>query len=82
VQTLNFETVTVDNKGTINNRRKLNAKYFTEDLGNGVTLEMVQIPGGTFTIYTFSLLSSALLFLPLLFSLHGGFFRNQVSPAW
>ncbi len=50
LQTLNFETVTVDSKGTINNRRKLNAKYITEDLGNGVTLEMVQIPGGTFTM--------------------------------
>jgi eukaryotic-like serine/threonine-protein kinase len=50
LQSLNFETVTVDSKGTINNRRKLNAKYITEDLGNGVTLEMVQIPGGTFTM--------------------------------
>ncbi len=26
------------------------AEYFTEDLGNGVTLEMVAIPGGTFTM--------------------------------
>jgi eukaryotic-like serine/threonine-protein kinase len=50
LQTLNFETVTVDSKGAINNRRKLSAKYITEDLGNGVTLEMVQIPGGTFTM--------------------------------
>ncbi|NJR14922.1 MAG: SUMF1/EgtB/PvdO family nonheme iron enzyme [Calothrix sp. CSU_2_0] len=50
LQTLNFETVTVDSKGTINNRRKLNAKYLAEDLGNGVTLDMVQIPGGTFTM--------------------------------
>jgi eukaryotic-like serine/threonine-protein kinase len=50
LQTLNFETVTVDNKGTINNRKKLSAKYISEDLGNGVTLEMVQIPGGTFTM--------------------------------
>jgi eukaryotic-like serine/threonine-protein kinase len=50
LQSFNFETVTVDSKGSINNRRKLNAKYFTEDLGNGVTLEMVQIPGGTFTM--------------------------------
>jgi formylglycine-generating enzyme required for sulfatase activity len=50
LQTLNFETVTVDSKGTINNRRKLSASHFAEDLGNGVTLEMVQIPGGTFTM--------------------------------
>jgi eukaryotic-like serine/threonine-protein kinase len=50
LQSLNFETVTVDSKGTINNRRKLSAKYISEDLGNGVTLEMVQIPGGAFTM--------------------------------
>jgi formylglycine-generating enzyme required for sulfatase activity len=43
-----FETVTVDVKGTVINRRNLEAKYFVEDLGNGITLEMVQIPGGTF----------------------------------
>jgi formylglycine-generating enzyme required for sulfatase activity len=48
LQTFNFETVTVDAKGTITNRRNGEAKYFVEDLGNGVTLEMVQIPGGTF----------------------------------
>ncbi|MEH2079441.1 MAG: formylglycine-generating enzyme family protein, partial [Nostoc sp.] len=43
-----FETVTVNAQGNITNRRKEEAKYFEEDLGNGVTLEMVQIPGGTF----------------------------------
>ncbi|MCF2147853.1 bifunctional serine/threonine-protein kinase/formylglycine-generating enzyme family protein [Desmonostoc muscorum LEGE 12446] len=48
LQTFNFKTVTVDAKGTITNRRNGEAKYFVEDLGNGVTLEMVQIPGGTF----------------------------------
>lgn len=48
LQTFNFETVTVDARGNIINRRNLDAKYFAEDLGNGVTLEMVQIPGGTF----------------------------------
>ncbi|MDJ0677530.1 MAG: bifunctional serine/threonine-protein kinase/formylglycine-generating enzyme family protein, partial [Calothrix sp. MO_167.B42] len=50
LQTFNFETVTVNNKGTITNRRNLSAQYFAEDLENGVTLEMVQIPGGTFTM--------------------------------
>ncbi|HAX86927.1 MAG TPA: formylglycine-generating enzyme family protein [Cyanobacteria bacterium UBA11370] len=30
------------------NRHRKNAQYFVEDLGNGVTLEMVAIPGGTF----------------------------------
>ncbi len=30
------------------NRHRQKAQYFVEDLGNGVTLEMVAIPGGTF----------------------------------
>ncbi|MBN4002614.1 bifunctional serine/threonine-protein kinase/formylglycine-generating enzyme family protein [Nostoc sp. LPT] len=50
LQTFQFETVTVDAQGKINNRSNREAKYFVEDLGNGVTLEMVQIPGGTFTM--------------------------------
>ncbi|WP_339381453.1 bifunctional serine/threonine-protein kinase/formylglycine-generating enzyme family protein [Brasilonema bromeliae] len=48
LQTFNFETVSVDAQGNINNRSNRQAKYFAQDLGNGVTLEMVQIPGGTF----------------------------------
>ncbi|WP_442948831.1 formylglycine-generating enzyme family protein [Nostoc sp.] len=43
-----FETVTVDARRNIINRSILQAQYFVEDLGNGVTLQMVQIPGGTF----------------------------------
>ncbi|HAX75477.1 MAG TPA: Sulphatase-modifying factor protein [Cyanobacteria bacterium UBA11372] len=43
-----FEVVTVDVFGKINSRRRHYARYFTEDLGNGVGLEMVAIPGGTF----------------------------------
>ncbi|MBD2487420.1 SUMF1/EgtB/PvdO family nonheme iron enzyme [Aulosira sp. FACHB-615] len=48
LKTFRFETVTVDATGNITNRRNCEAKYFIEDLGNGVKLEMVQIPGGTF----------------------------------
>lgn len=48
--TFQFETVTVDNRGNIIRRQNKEAKYFVEDLGNGATLEMVQIPGGTFTM--------------------------------
>ncbi|MDZ7967579.1 MAG: SUMF1/EgtB/PvdO family nonheme iron enzyme [Nostoc sp. DedSLP03] len=48
LKTFPFETVTVNAQGNIANRRKQEAKYFVENLGNGVTLEMVQIPGGTF----------------------------------
>ncbi|PHM09964.1 bifunctional serine/threonine-protein kinase/formylglycine-generating enzyme family protein, partial [Nostoc sp. 'Peltigera malacea cyanobiont' DB3992] len=48
LKTFQFETVTVNTQGSINNRRNEEANYFEEDLGNGVTLEMVQIPEGTF----------------------------------
>jgi formylglycine-generating enzyme required for sulfatase activity/uncharacterized caspase-like protein len=43
-----FEVVTVDARGNITNRTNYEAKYFIEDLENGITLEMVQILGGTF----------------------------------
>ncbi|MDJ0696076.1 formylglycine-generating enzyme family protein [Mastigocoleus sp. MO_188.B34] len=50
LKTFSFETVTVDARGNMTNRHNREAKYFVEDLGNGITLEMVQIPGGTFTM--------------------------------
>ena len=50
LKTFQFEVVTVNANGGITNRRNQEAKYFEEDLGNGITLEMVQIPGGTFTM--------------------------------
>ncbi|MDJ0676884.1 MAG: bifunctional serine/threonine-protein kinase/formylglycine-generating enzyme family protein [Calothrix sp. MO_167.B42] len=50
LKTFSFETVTVNRRGKIINSRNLQAKYFVEDLGDGVTLKMVQIPGGTFTM--------------------------------
>ena len=43
-----FEVVTTNAKGSIINRRNHSANYFVEDLGNGVKLEMVEIPAGTF----------------------------------
>ncbi|MBE9219135.1 bifunctional serine/threonine-protein kinase/formylglycine-generating enzyme family protein [Dolichospermum flos-aquae] len=48
LKTFSFEVVSTNATGNIINRRNESAKYFTEDLGNGVTLEMVEIPGGTF----------------------------------
>jgi formylglycine-generating enzyme required for sulfatase activity/uncharacterized caspase-like protein len=48
LKTFSFEVVTINAKGEIINRRQHEAKYFVEDLGNGVTLEMVQIPEGSF----------------------------------
>ncbi|NES69781.1 MAG: SUMF1/EgtB/PvdO family nonheme iron enzyme, partial [Okeania sp. SIO2D1] len=43
-----FDVITVNKKGEEIERRFHEAVFFTEDLGNGVVLEMVAIPGGTF----------------------------------
>jgi serine/threonine protein kinase len=43
-----FETVKVNNQGKIISRQQSQAQYFTENLGNGIIIEMVYIPGGTF----------------------------------
>jgi formylglycine-generating enzyme required for sulfatase activity/tetratricopeptide (TPR) repeat protein len=45
-----FEIVTVNRKGEITHREQKQARCQTEELGNGITLEMVYIPGGTFTM--------------------------------
>ena len=46
--TFEFEVVTVNRRGEIIKRETQQAQYFTEDLGNGIILEMVAIPGGKF----------------------------------
>jgi formylglycine-generating enzyme required for sulfatase activity/uncharacterized caspase-like protein len=46
--TSDFLTVTVDKTGKIVNKENHQAKYLKEDLGNNITLDMVQIPGGSF----------------------------------
>ncbi|MGB3760231.1 MAG: SUMF1/EgtB/PvdO family nonheme iron enzyme, partial [Rivularia sp. (in: cyanobacteria)] len=43
-----FEVVTVNSNGREVKREQGEAEYFTEDLGNGVILEMVSIPSGSF----------------------------------
>ncbi|MBW4629786.1 MAG: SUMF1/EgtB/PvdO family nonheme iron enzyme [Brasilonema octagenarum HA4186-MV1] len=43
-----FEVVTVNHRGEIIKRETKQAQYFTEDLGNSITLEMVAIPSGKF----------------------------------
>lgn len=43
-----FETISVDGNGEENSRTTREAKFFSEDLGNGVALEMVRIPHGQF----------------------------------
>jgi len=45
-----FEVVTVNNSGKIIKRTQRNARQKIEDLGNGIKLEMVYIPGGSFPI--------------------------------
>ncbi|NJL02940.1 MAG: SUMF1/EgtB/PvdO family nonheme iron enzyme, partial [Spirulinaceae cyanobacterium SM2_1_0] len=46
--TFGFRTVRVDERGRIVEERDSTAEYFDEDLGDGVTLRMVAIPGGKF----------------------------------
>ena len=46
----NFEVVKVNASGSIVNRRQESARQKVEDLGDGIKLEMVYIPGGTFTM--------------------------------
>ncbi|BAY81311.1 hypothetical protein NIES267_07870 [Calothrix parasitica NIES-267] len=43
-----FEVLTLNKEGEIIQSQQRVAKYFAEDLGNGINLEMAYIPGGTF----------------------------------
>ncbi|MBW4495683.1 MAG: SUMF1/EgtB/PvdO family nonheme iron enzyme [Oscillatoria princeps RMCB-10] len=43
-----FDAITVDARGRETNRSRRQAEFFPQDLGGGVMLEMVSIPGGTF----------------------------------
>jgi len=45
-----FEVVTVDPRGAIIKGENKQANYFTQDLGNGIDLEMVYIPAGHFSM--------------------------------
>ncbi len=50
LKTVEFETVTVDVTGQITKRRQSQAQVFTETIANGITLEMMAIPGGSFVM--------------------------------
>lgn len=45
-----FEVVSVDKTGAISNRSQKKAQFFAEELNSVTTLEMVEIPGGIFTM--------------------------------
>ncbi|MCL2925323.1 MAG: caspase family protein, partial [Trichodesmium sp. MAG_R04] len=49
-ESFNFKVVRVNNSGSIVNSSQGSAQQKIEDLGNGIKLEMVYIPGGTFTM--------------------------------
>jgi formylglycine-generating enzyme required for sulfatase activity len=48
--TFSFEVVSVDNKGNITQRQQKSAEYRRESLGQGIDLDLVLIPSGTFTM--------------------------------
>ena len=48
LQPFDFDVVTVNDKGETISKKPGRAQAFTEDLGNGVALVMVSIPGGSF----------------------------------
>ena len=48
LQVFEFDVVTVDKQGQKVKRDRRQAQHLTEDLGNGVSLEMVAIPSGKF----------------------------------
>jgi formylglycine-generating enzyme required for sulfatase activity len=50
LRTIAFDTATVDAKGVRNPPEEYTAKLFTEALGLGAGLDMVLIPGGSFTM--------------------------------
>lgn len=52
IEIFKFDLLSVDAVGREVKREKGQAQYFTEDLGNGISLEMVTIPDGKFMMGT------------------------------
>ena len=48
METIEFESATINAKGEIIARTHHSAEQFTEDLGNGVSLDLIVIPSGSF----------------------------------
>jgi formylglycine-generating enzyme required for sulfatase activity len=51
-QTFNFEMIKVNARGEEIKRESKQAQYFTQDLGNGISLDMIIIPEGRFLMGT------------------------------
>ena len=52
LKSFSFAVLTVNERGEEVKREQRQARYFTEELGNGVTLDMILIPGGKFIMGT------------------------------
>ena len=52
LETFEFEVKKVDVQGEVREQEKRQGKFFSQDLGNSVTLEMVYLPGGSFLMGT------------------------------
>jgi formylglycine-generating enzyme required for sulfatase activity len=50
LKTFEFQTIQLGSKAEVREIRKAQARYFSEDLGKGVTLDMVLIPEGSFVM--------------------------------
>lgn len=50
LKTIQFETVIVNSTGQIANRRQGRSRVFAESNANGISIEMVAIPGGSFVM--------------------------------
>ena len=50
LKTVQFETVTVNSTGQITKRSQSQGQVFTETIANGISLEMMAIPGGSFVM--------------------------------
>jgi formylglycine-generating enzyme required for sulfatase activity len=48
--TVQFETVTVNSTGQIASSHQGKAQVFTDNLGDGITIDMIAIPGGSFVM--------------------------------
>lgn len=61
METVEFEMPTINEKGEIIARTRHSAEQFTEDLGNGIRLDMMVIPAGMYMALIMSLVHGGLM---------------------